>query len=699
MPIPTQSTTFKAWSAMWRAGWFWRAVLTAGLMWLVGGAVAHATAVAAVEPDQTLPVIRTDSASTDPLLDQQWHLKARGEEPAGTNVRAVWPTTKGAGIVVGIVDDGLQHTHPDLAPNYMSDLSWDFNGNDADPSPDINAGDFHGTAVAGVAAARGDNGIGGSGAAPLASLAGLRLIGSPVSDAQIAAALAHQRDAIHILSNSWGPPDNGSTLSGPGALAQTAIETAIMQGRSGKGRVFLWAAGNGLTRDDNCNFNGFANNRFVMAVGALADNAQQAPYSEPCAAMFVTAPSNGGTRGITTTDLVGAPGDAPGDYTSGFGGTSAATPLVGGIAALMLAENPSLTWRDVQHILAHSAVRINPADSGWTTGSFAHNERFGFGLADGQAAVNLAATWSPVPAESAVPAVTRSIGRAIPDDDTAGLVDSISIDNAFINFTVEHVEVIFDATHPYRGDLEATLTSPAGVISRLATVRALDAGENFSFWRFGSVRHWGESAAGTWTLRVADLAPEDVGTWNSWSLRIYGIAGPPPLGITTAGLPVGERGVSYLTGLSAEGGTPPYLWRLIKGKLQPGLVLDAAGTISGIPTKAKSAKFTVEVTDNAGAASTQRVSLKIVKPVKLTTDTLKRGRVGIPYPATLKAKRGIPPLTFSLIGGTLPPGLNLDSATGQIVGTPTTVGTFDFQVMVTSSGGSHDQEELRIKIR
>lgn len=679
--------------------WSWRAVLTAGLMWLVGDAVVQATDVAAVEPDQALAVIRTDSASTDPLLDQQWHLKARGEEPAGTNVRAVWPTTKGAGIVVGIVDDGLQHTHPDLAPNYMGDLSWDFNGNDADPSPDIIAGDFHGTAVAGIAAARGDNGIGGSGAAPLASLAGLRLIGSPVSDAQIAAALAHQRDAIHILSNSWGPPDNGSTLSGPGALALTAIETAIVQGRSGKGRVFLWAAGNGLTRDDNCNFNGFANNRFVMAVGALADHAQQAPYSEPCAAMFVTAPSNGGARGITTTDLVGAPGDALGDYTSRFGGTSAATPLVGGIVALMLAENPSLTWRDVQHILAHSAVRINPADSEWTTGSFAHNERFGFGLADGQAAVNLAATWSPVPAESAVPAVTRSIGRTIPDDNTAGLVDSISIDNTFVNFTVEHVEVIFDTTHPYRGDLEVTLTSPAGVVSRLATVRALDAGDNFSFWRFGSVRHWGESAAGTWTLRVADLAPEDVGTWNSWTLRIYGTAGPLPLAVTTVSLPVGERGVSYLTGLSAEGGTPPYLWRLIKGKLQAGLILDAAGTISGIPTKAKSAKFTVEVTDNGGAASTQRLSLKIVKPVTLTTDTLKRGQVGLPYSATLKTKRGIPPLTFSLIGGTLPPGLNLDPVTGQIAGTPTTAGTFDVQIMVTSSGGSHDQKDLRIKIR
>jgi len=666
--------------------------------WVLVETLAFAAGASAMGPDQTTDtVIRADGPSADPLLDQQWHLKTRDQEAAGTNVQAVWPTSKGAGIVVGIVDDGLQHTHPDLQANYLAPLSWDFNDNDPDPNPDLSA-DFHGTAVAGVAGARGDNGIGVSGAAPSVSLAGLRLIAGPVSDVQIASALGHQRDAIHIINNSWGPLE-GSTLVGPGPLVQAAIETAVVQGRGGKGRLFLWAAGNGLKLDDNCNFNGYANNRFVIAVGALTDNAQQAPYSEPCSALFIAAPSSGGSRGITTTDLAGAAGYDSTDYTSNFGGTSAATPLVSGVVALMLAKNPLLTWRDVKHILAESSVRINSTDPGWTTGTFAHNEKFGFGLVDAQAAVDRAAAWSAVAAESAIPVVSRAVSRTIPDDDATGLSDSITISDAFVNFAVEHVEIEFDAAHPYRGDLEISLTSPAGVTSRLATVRPLDSGDGFGFWRFGSVRHWGESAAGTWTLRVADLAKGDVGTWNSWTLRIYGIAGPPPLGVTTSDLPLGERGVAYLTKLSAEGGTPPYVWSLIKGKLPKDLTLDSQGTVSGIPIKAKTATLRVLVADAVGASAAQSVSLKIVKPVQLTTDSMNRGRVGMPYSVMLKTKRGIPPLTFSIIDGSLPPGLTLDPSTGQISGVPTVSGTFNVRVMVVSSGGSSDQEGLRIKIR
>lgn len=701
----------------------WRIPIVFGAIWLVVGVVAdHADvfgmgsqsivpvsdsmAVGSIgEP--TVPIAQTDIGSNDPLLDQQWHLKSRSEEAAGSTVRAAWPTTKGAGIVIGIVDDGLQHTHPDLQLNYVPSLSWDFNGNDADPSPRTvglcsTTADCHGTAVAGVAGARGDNGVGVSGAAPLVSLAGLRLIADPISDAQIATALGHQADTIHISSNSWGPFDCSfldCTLVGPGPLAQLAMETAVTQGRSGKGRIFTFAAGNGLQNQDNCNFNGFANNRFVFAVGAIADNAQQAFYSEPCSALFVTAPSNGGSRGITTTDLLGSAGYHPTDYTSSFGGTSSATPLVSGVVALMLAQNPSLTWRDVKHVLVRSSVRINLTDPGWTSGMFAHNEKFGFGLVDAQAAVNLAATWSNVAAESAIPAVTRVVNRTIPDNDTTGLLDSMTISSAFVNFSVEHVEVEFDATHPFRGDLEVTLISPAGIASRLATVRPLDSGFDFSSWRFGSVRHWGEAAAGAWTLRVADLAVSDVGIWNSWTLRVYGTPGPPPPTVTTGSLPVGERGAAYLHELSAEGGFPPYTWSRLKGKLPNGLTLDAAGTINGVPTKSKTSTFTAQVIDVKGVSATKEFSLQVIKAINLKDSSLSRGTVGTPYSASLQTRRGIPPLTFSLIDGTLPPGLTLDPETGQISGVPTTAGTFDFQTRVTSSGGSSDQEILRIKIR
>ncbi len=467
-------------------------------------------------------------AENDPLLAQEWHLKARAEEPAGANVRAAWPTVLGSGVVIGITDDGLERTHPDLLPNYSAALSFDFNNNDADPSP--SAADAHGTSVAGVAAARGGNAIGVSGAAPLATLAGLRLTSAGTTDAQEAAAFNFQNQDIHISSNSWGPPDNGLNLTAPGPLAQAAMEAAATTGRSGRGRIFVWAAGNGRDKiggGDNCNYDGYANSRFVIAVGAVGDNAVFAPYSEPCAAMLVTSPSQGapGTRAITTTDLPGANGYAAGDYNSVFNGTSAATPIVSGIVALMLQRNPNLTWRDVQHILVRSSVRINPNDPGWSAGPFPHNENYGFGLVDAQAAVNMAGTWINVPAEGAVPPVAHTVNLTIPIN-ASGIVtpltDVINIPAQFNNLLVEHVEVEFNATHTWRGDLDVTLTSPSGVQSHLATVH-LDNNDNYTAWKFRSVRHWGETAAGNWTLRVADLyPPEDGGLWQNWTLRIYG---------------------------------------------------------------------------------------------------------------------------------------------------------------------------------
>ena len=466
------------------------------------------------------------SYNGEPLLDAEWHLKGRSGEPAGANVEAIWEQVTGAGIVIGIVDDGLQHTHPDLRPNYMPALSFDFVQNDSDPSPLITAGcalsDCHGTAVAGVAAARGDNGIGVSGVAPLASLAGLRLISAPASDAQEAAALGYLNDAIHISNNSWGPADNGSTLAGPGPLTEMAIENSISLGRGGRGKIFVWAAGNGGQALDNCNFDGYATNRFAIAVGALADTAQAAPYNELCSAMLVTAPSSGGTRGITTTDLLGNAGYSLDDYTDTFGGTSSAAPVVSGTVALMLEANPSLTWRDVQHILVRSSHRVSPGDPGWSTGRYAHSEKFGFGLVDAEAAVALARSWRSVLAERTVPPVTRTGNVPIPDNDPTGVSDSITVGASFANFQVEHVEVEFNATHSSRGNLEVTLTSPSGVVSRLATPRPADAGANFSAWRFRSVRHWGEAAAGSWTLRVMDRASGNIGTWQSWTLRIFG---------------------------------------------------------------------------------------------------------------------------------------------------------------------------------
>jgi len=520
------------------------------------------------------------SAQSDPLLSQQWHLLDPGTEPAGANVLSVWPTTKGAGIVIGIVDDGVQGTHPDLSPNINVMLSTGFNlmgqpaGSFNPPQPiscnpallsnDVLGDGCRGTAVAGIAAAR-DNTLGGSGVAPRATIAALRLLdpstgdffAQPGADLLLAAAIGFNNAAIHIKNFSWGPSDDGATLVPLGDLARNALATAAATGRGGRGTVFVRAAGDGGPFD-NCNFDGFASSRFVIAVGAVGDDALPAPYSEACSALFVVAPSSGGVRSITTTDLIGEPGYDPaaGSYTDRFGGTAAAAPVVSGVVALMLATKPTLTVRDVQHILVRSSAQLEPADPGWSTGPFPHHELFGFGLVDAAAAVATARSWSPVAAEAS-PRVTFSTmsPTAIPDARPSGVTDSVT-PAVQGTFTVEHVEVVIDIDHPRRGDLEVSLTSPHGVVSHLATLRPNDTGANFNSWRFGSVRHWGEDASGTWTITVADRVTGQLGTFNTWTLILYGTSGASTLTAsgrvtTSAGVPLSGVTVTF------SGGTVP----------------------------------------------------------------------------------------------------------------------------------------------
>jgi subtilisin-like proprotein convertase family protein len=457
----------------------------------------------------------------DWLLDQ-WHLEARSVARAGANVRAAWTLTQGAGINIAIIDTGLEWTHPDLQPNYVSSSSWDFNDNDSDPAPLPGGDHAHGTRIAGIAAAHGTR---ASGVAPRASISGLRLRATPTpGDAQEAAALSHLPNVIDIANNSWGGRDGESFLDAPGPLARAAIESAITEGRNGRGRIFVWAAGNGGEHQENCNFDGYANSRYAIAVGAIRDVTSgahpdvemKAPYSEACSALFVSAPSGGGPRDIATTSSGGA-------YVTNVSGTSAAAPIVSGAIALMLSRNPNLTWRDVQYILRQSSHRLRPNDAGWTVDPLlhplAHNEKYGFGQLDVHAAVQMAKAWMNVPPEVALPPITRTLNVRVPDADE--VMDTITIGPVEANFVIEHVEVVFTATHSYRGDLRVTLSAPNGVVSTLATDRN-DPGDDFNNWRFMSVRHWGASPVGDWTLRVADVIGPNVGTFNSWTLHIYG---------------------------------------------------------------------------------------------------------------------------------------------------------------------------------
>ncbi len=456
----------------------------------------------------------------DPLFGQQWHLRNTGQfgGTAGLDSRAslVWDSYLGDGVVIAIVDDGLEHTHPDLAERYLAAFSYDLNDDDPDPSPTANFFN-HGTAVAGVAAATGNNGIGVTGVAPQASLAGIRLIAGPMTDLMEALAMSLYNQDIDVYNNSWGPPDTGSIDSGsrPGPLALAALESGVTEGRGGLGSIYVWAGGNGRQSGDNVNYDGYANSRFTIAVAAIDNNGVQAPYSEPGAPLIVSGYSSGSAVGITTTDLV-----ANGSYFGGFGGTSSAAPLVAGVVALMLEANPNLGWRDVQNILIDSATHNHASDSDWVVNGAGRlvNHKYGFGAIDAATAVDLAEGWTNLGPQVSASSGVINVGQSIPDNNALGVASSFTFDTAI---DVEYVEIVFDATHTYRGDLSIVLTSPDGTQSILAEPRA-DSGDDYSNWVFTSARHWGESSAGEWTLVVRDLVTRDLGTFNSWRINVHG---------------------------------------------------------------------------------------------------------------------------------------------------------------------------------
>jgi len=329
----------------------------------------------------------------------QWHL-------ATVNARRAWSKSQGGGIVIAVLDDGVDVDHPNLAsnirrrpdPNEPRDrFGRDFFvGEDApdhfDPTPkrfrapfDMMAGnDIHGTCCAGVAAASGRKGV--FGIAPRASILPVKIFHADdlATESQVANAIRYASRFADILSGSWsGPasPDIRFALEEAGA------------GRGGKGCPVFCATGNDFR--DQVGFP--AQSPFSIGVGASTDQGDLADYSNRGPQVSVVAPSSGGAQGIFTTDVskpgrgfnIGsaAAGGTDGLNTNVFGGTSSATPLAAGVAALVLAANSSLSRDDVRNILQSTAEKIGPAASYDANG---HSDRFGFGQVNAAAAVDAA---------------------------------------------------------------------------------------------------------------------------------------------------------------------------------------------------------------------------------------------------------------------------------------------------------------------
>lgn len=488
---------------------------------------------------------------TDPLLASQWHLIQSVGGLLDLNVSGAWDLGyTGAGTRVVVIDNGFDHTHADLSPNYNFGLDFDFESNSLDAFGF--ASQPHGTAVAGIIGAD-NNGTGAVGVAFDTNLVGYRTA-NLISDAW----LQDIRDAIHhaavsaqgdVANISQGIANDQFSEFGAGYNAvrfdeiETSINTAVTQGRGGLGMTIVKSAGNSRGTVFDVNADDWTNDTRQVVVAAVDQNGFVSSYSSYGAANLV---SGFGTPGeVLTTDRVGAAGYNGTDFTSGFNGTSAAAPMVAGVVALMYDANSGLGWRDVQSILGVSARHVGTAIGGgisgselfawgwnaantWNGGGQHFSNDYGYGLVDALAAVRLAETWllTGTAAATSTNQFTNTmdvlnVATVIPDGNATGLTFS---GNAGFDDVVERVTVQMTFSTTFIGDLEVWLTSPDGTVSRLiANPGGSNQNDDFSgTWTFESQAFRGERAAGTWSVRVVDNAGGDVLTVSDIVIRTFG---------------------------------------------------------------------------------------------------------------------------------------------------------------------------------
>lgn len=536
------------------------------------------------------------SLPTDPMYGSQWHLHTRYvgtqfDPRCSSRCEEAWKALDTFGspdVVVGVTDDGCRLDHPDFnGPTKFAGWGY-FQGSRLVTNADVDAvparmylsGSNHGTSCAGVIAGEADAVL-TVGAAPGCRLLPVKWESNgpylEISDSKVLAALNFLADKVDIVSNSWGiVPYN--------VFAQFVVDRvqqlAQTGGRRGKGVLFLWAAGN-----DNCpiqhqsNLNVphtggwqrrpdgsamwtgvevsqvFENNLVgisgVMHVAALASVARRSHYSNYGTGIGICAPTSNSHAywrmtvpglGIVTTTGAGS------GVTQEFGGTSSATPLVAGVAALVVSANPELTGQEVASILKRTASKGLSMEGYARTPGAAYDPNPAWDISpvapfdrgDFQNLGNPDGTWSPwfghgrVDAPAAVAEALRTRvsngtqtlrkgampALAIPDNQASGVSNVIHFED---NAMISNVSVSVDIVHSWIGDLVVTLTAPFGTV---IVLHKRSGGGTANLKRTYDVSTQpalggllGRPVRGDWALSVADGAARDVGTLNAWELR------------------------------------------------------------------------------------------------------------------------------------------------------------------------------------
>ncbi|GAA6210061.1 hypothetical protein NBRC116601_33540 [Cognatishimia sp. WU-CL00825] len=490
---------------------------------------------------------------SDPLFSQQWYLRNTTAGQYDINVTSVWDDYSGAGVLVTAIDDGFRYTHQDLAANYDSATDYDYQGYDYDPTITTAASDFHGTPVIGIIAGVQGNGVGGVGVAHGVTIRGykgfLRIDEQIVDAAGLGNGFGNANGNANggdIVAMSFG---RGSNVFGSASSTLASLETASAFGRGGLGQIHVKSNGNsradaGSSSREEATAEAMDSSKHTISVAALRADGWVTSYSSPGANLLVSALADD-TSNNTAIGSTSADGDA--SYTSSFGGTSAASPQISGVVALMLEANDQLGWRDVQMILAASARHVgsdvgSAANSGapsgggheqatqtngaswfwngstyWNGGGAHFSNDYGFGLVDALAAVRLAETWT-LQSTSANETVTSidfdgNTTTVVPDGDASGVS---FIQAGPSDMIIGHVSVELQFRAYHLADLELFLTSAQGTRVQLIADTG-DSGYYNGTWSFGTTAFLGEISTGNWTVQVIDDAAGD-------SLTVFDVA-------------------------------------------------------------------------------------------------------------------------------------------------------------------------------
>ncbi|MCL1125497.1 S8 family serine peptidase [Shewanella surugensis] len=479
--------------------------------------------------------------SGDPLYQQQWHLHNTGQTAFAENggkagedmnlVDAIASGYHGNGIVVAVVDDGVEIAHPNLQNNILLDGSYNFVTASNDPTP-TDEDSFHGTAVAGIIAAEGWNDIGGRGVAPKASVLGYNYLYNFYSEEafDISHGIKGGSQQAHVFNQSYG-----IEFSYPNDMDYYQEEALNEVATRGQGSLFVTAAGNEFNDFSNgihyffrgqntatgadelplYNANMSANqaNFYNLMVSALNANGTLSSYSTVGSNVFISAP--GGEDGdeypaIITTDRQGCSAGLTSflsfdnlanvfdsgnelnphcNYTSHMGGTSSAAPNTSGAIAVIWGANSDLTWRDIRHVLATTATQVDKniqaktidVDTGvsheeyiavpsWTTNAagFHFHDFYGFGRVNVSDAVKMVLNYT---ADLGEYRISEWAGSAFINKAIPDAnIQGVS-DSISItdDLIVEGVQIQLTAKHGRLPDLAVELISPSGTRSVLMT--------------------------------------------------------------------------------------------------------------------------------------------------------------------------------------------------------------------------------------